>query len=152
MRRIEFATEWRHREILGHPAARYSAVFVFYCTQFDNVRAVLASSAISLRQNSHLEFLLSHLFPVWPGGMRVALESILWKDHLISYNHKAATMAETCQKEMWPCLFCCVFKSGVRWLPRKLFSTHGTFLYNKTEKRSNTEPQGMKLRIFDTNR
>ena len=43
--------------------------------QVDNVRAVLASSAISLRQNSHLEFLLSHLFPVWPGGMRVALES-----------------------------------------------------------------------------
>ena len=41
--------------------------------QVDNVRAVLASSAISLRQNSHLEF-LSHLFPVWPGGMRVALE------------------------------------------------------------------------------
>ena len=42
--------------------------------QVDNVRAVLASSAISLRQNSYLEFLLSHLFPVWPGGMRVALE------------------------------------------------------------------------------
>ena len=42
--------------------------------QVDNVRAVLASSAISFCQNSHLEFLLSHLFPVWPGGMRVALE------------------------------------------------------------------------------
>ena len=42
--------------------------------QVNNVRAVLASSAISLRQNSHLEFLLSHLFPVWPGGMRLALE------------------------------------------------------------------------------
>ena len=29
MRRIELATEWRHREILGRPAARYSAIFVF---------------------------------------------------------------------------------------------------------------------------
>ena len=29
MRRIEFATVWCHREILGRPAARYSAIFVF---------------------------------------------------------------------------------------------------------------------------
>ena len=25
----EFATDWRHREILGRPAARYLAIFVF---------------------------------------------------------------------------------------------------------------------------
>ena len=31
--KIKFATEWTDRELLGRPVARYSAVFVFYCTQ-----------------------------------------------------------------------------------------------------------------------
>ena len=30
VRKIEVATVWRHREFLGRPAARYSAIFVFY--------------------------------------------------------------------------------------------------------------------------
>ena len=30
MRKIEFASERRHREFLGRLSARYSAVFVFY--------------------------------------------------------------------------------------------------------------------------
>ena len=30
MRRIQFATVWRHREFLRRPAGRHSAIFVFY--------------------------------------------------------------------------------------------------------------------------
>ena len=29
MRKVEFATTWRHREFLGRPAVRHSAIFVF---------------------------------------------------------------------------------------------------------------------------
>ena len=34
---------------------------------------------------------------------------------------------------IWPCLFCCVAKSGVECPPRNLFASHGTSLQAKNE-------------------